>query len=312
MSYSCLISNQAVEVLGKTGAKAHAGRVCVEVLGKSSPSPVAGLVVAEVLGKSTPYALVGGHHVEVLGRWNPPVLVGENVVQVLGKSPSVTAVEGCWLEVLGRTAVVFPSLPAPHVRLNAEDIAGLAHGDPVSSWAGGGRTAVQPTPMLRPTYITDGINGRPCVRFAWPQRLVMSGAFTKPVTIFIVARSTGPVRQRILCGDMNNWLLGWWNGYKSCAFFGGWVKTATSPVDSDVYCYGCVQQGSISAVYQNGTLLASNSGGTEPPNGLSVGGGLGEYSDCDVAEVIIYQSALTTEQRVRVEEYLMRKYGILT
>lgn len=78
---------------------------------------------------------------------------------------------------------------------------------------------------------------------------------------------------------------------------------STAPI---LYC--SVQTGSLSTVYRNGVALAGNANGLSGPNGLSIGGG--EWSDAQVAEILVYDSALGAAALNNVELYMKAKYGL--
>ena len=114
---------------------------------------------------------------------------------------------------------------------------------------------------------------------------------------------------RILSGYNNNWLLGWWSGLMDQAYFNGWVSSARPVTTTSPYLYEAVFTGSVSTVYRNGVQLYSNSGGTEGPDGLTISE-YSEVSDCQISEIMVFNAAVTTEQRQYVERYFMTKYGL--
>jgi hypothetical protein len=119
----------------------------------------------------------------------------------------------------------------------------------------------------------------------------------------------------MLSGLSNNWLLGYWGGAKNQYYCEGWNTASGTPVsDTNPYVWcGITQGGSlVSKAYNNGTLFASSTGGVTAPNGLSLNGHLSssEFSDGDLAEVIVYNSALSDSDRQKVETYLAYKYNI--
>ena len=58
--------------------------------------------------------------------------------------------------------------------------------------------------------------------------------------------------------------------------------------------------------------MVENSGGLTGPNGLSIVGNQAssEFSDCQVAEIVIYARKLSDAERRVVESYLMQKYAL--
>lgn len=200
--------------------------------------------------------------------------------------------------------------------VKADAITGLADGAAVSTWSDlSGNARNLTAPGNSPIYKTGIVNGMPIVRFtaASTQRLTNAINFTTPVTVIYVARQTGGANARVLSSVTNNWLLGYWGGGKNQAYFDGWVTPSGTPVtDTSWHVFSGVETGALSSVYADGGLVASNAGGVTGPNGLELGcnGGGTECSDADIAEVIIYNSALSATDRASVETYLNAKYNI--
>ncbi len=205
----------------------------------------------------------------------------------------------------------------------ADAITGVSNGGAVATWSdssGNGRDLTQATSGNRPTYQTNVVNGKPVVRFsaASSQHITNSTNFTTPVTVIYVGKQTGGANQRVLTSVGNNWLLGFWNGAKNVAYLNGWVAGAGVPgspaTDTSWHVYSAVETGSLSSVYGDGTLLASNASGVAGPNGISIGcwafSGVTECSNADVAEVLVYNSALSGNDRAAIENYLNRKYAL--
>ncbi|MEO8254251.1 MAG: fibrinogen-like YCDxxxxGGGW domain-containing protein [Flavobacterium sp.] len=161
----------------------------------------------------------------------------------------------------------------------------------------------------QPLYIYNGLNDKPILRFNTSQSIKNNTNFTPPFTVIYGAKQTGPSRGRVLNGN-NNWLLGWYNGFKSQAHFDGWVSQAGGiTADSNPYVYTGTGTGSQSAIFENGiskTLYPS--GGINGPNGIRINEN--EPSDADVAEIFVFNSVLSTEDRLAVENSTASYYGI--
>jgi hypothetical protein len=188
----------------------------------------------------------------------------------------------------------------------------------VSQWndlSGNGRNFTQSTASQQPSYTQNAVNGKPAVTFtaSASQTMTNSTNFGTPVTVIYMSRQTGGTNGRVLSGLSNNWLLGYHLTRRQQAFFNGWIiGNGTGPASTtNWYIYTGHTDGSTSSVYENGTLLASNSGGVAGPNGLALIGHLGtsEFSDAQIAEVIVYNKVLSTTERQRVEAYLAQKWG---
>lgn len=177
--------------------------------------------------------------------------------------------------------------------------------------SGRGGDAVQADAARQPLLVLNGTpTGRPVLRFTTTQLMVVPADFPKPFTLTALARISGNSKKRIISSAYNNWLLGWHNGNSQKAYFMGWVNEATTPANNSFTIYTGSSTGSTGSLYENGQLLAANGNGTEGPNGLQLNGynGTNELSDCEIAEVVIYNTALPNNTRVREESDIRRYY----
>jgi hypothetical protein len=227
---------------------------------------------------------------------------------------------GLWHLDDNKTNLSLPVTSNLGLWVKADAITGLADGAAVSSWtdqSGNARHMAQATGSKQPTYETNELNGLPVVRFvaASAKQLTNSTNFAAPVTVIYVGRQNGGANARVLTTVTNNWLLGFWNGAYDKGYFEGWVtsSTAGSPAsDTNWHLYSVVQTGALSSVYGNGALIASNGTGVAGPNGLAIGCWqvASECSNADVAEVLVYSTALSAADRQAVEGYLNTKYDL--
>ncbi|MFO1522778.1 MAG: hypothetical protein U1F77_11850, partial [Kiritimatiellia bacterium] len=124
---------------------------------------------------------------------------------------------------------------------------------------------------------------------------------------------TGGQNRRLVDSSTVNWLLGYHGGTQGDAYYNGWVNDSTQAVNygGNLYAGMVPGPGVNSLVYQNGLLLASNQTGTTAPGTLRLGGGA-ETSFGDIGELLVFDSVLTEEQRLQVEQYLQAKWqGVL-
>lgn len=191
----------------------------------------------------------------------------------------------------------------------------------VSQWndlSGNGRNFTQATGSQQPAYTQNAVNGKPAVTFTAASSHTMTNStnFSTPSTVIYIARQTGGADQRILSGVSNNWLLGFWGGRYQQAYFAGWVNgNGSGPLsNTSWHIHTGTMDGSSSSIYENGTHIATNAGGVAGPNGLSLNGhaGTSEFSNAQVAEVIVYGKILSSSERERVEAYLAQKWGLGT
>ena len=197
--------------------------------------------------------------------------------------------------------------------LNASGVA-CADGEAIATWqdqSGNIHHAVQATAINRPTLHAAAIRSKPIVHCTAPQWLTVAVNFPSPCSVFLVARVISGGNGRVLGGNSNNWLLGFWQIYQDQCYAEGAVRlTSAPPADATLHLFDAVLTGSLTSFWDNQTLVASNANGVTGPNGLVVGGDnqYFEYSNSETAEVIVYPSALSDTDRQTTENYLLSKW----
>ncbi len=165
----------------------------------------------------------------------------------------------------------------------------------------------------RPILKTNALNGKPVLSFDGADNLQNVISYSYPNTLFIVARYTGStLRERILTGTTGNWLFGWWQGSADAWYPEYWIGNM-SPADTNWRMYGADQDAGNQRFYRSNQLIgSSNNSYVQAPQGLTLGswGGFGEWSACEVAEVIYYNRVLSDSERASVFMYLSQRYGL--
>ena len=112
----------------------------------------------------------------------------------------------------------------------------------------------------------------------------------------------GP-RGRIFSSHSNNWLMGHWNNNIKTYHADSWVASPAVSGTTDWLISTAVENYSADlwTYYCNGAQIASNSSGTNGPNGLSFGnwrqGGVGsELSIGEIGFFMVYNRILSTEE----------------
>jgi len=131
-------------------------------------------------------------------------------------------------------------------------------------------------------------------------------------TLFHVARYNG-AEQRIFDGLTGNWLSGFWSGNAGAAYHEGWI---TSQVD--YHTTNWVISTDQNSLYRSKSKSANSGnyyqhtggGGASKQLTINYGNYVGEASAWMVAEVIVYNSTLSSADYNLVEQYLENKYGI--
>lgn len=205
------------------------------------------------------------------------------------------------------------------VWLKGEDLIG-SDGASISSWvdaSGNGNDATQPIGLNQPIKKISIVNGRDVVRFdGLLSELDTLFNRTSLTSLFIVTQCSDPTSDggggRIF-GYGGNDSMGPFGTGTSWGYYqegGGGVETLGGiPISWTII--SLTENGATNSAYLNGVLAASFSSiniQTAPLSfGMTLGGG--HYSG-DIAEVIVYDSVLSTLDRVRVESYLMDKYAL--
>lgn len=234
-----------------------------------------------------------------------------------------------WVRLLVR-GEPFPANPIPLLGLSlwlkSDSGVTLDSDGRVTAWADTGpeaRQAVPPsTSTRRPFYETGGPNGQPWIRFTGGQSLVLDPPLTLPAyTIFFVGESTtanvnasatvlGPTQ-----GQTDNWIRYQAQQYlrlKLGSLAGGeilWADTRAAHLSTVMRTQTTI------ATYVNGAFRGSfgiANPSTEPPVELGeLGSRYGaNLMQGDLAEVIVYDRALTDAELSQVHAYLLGKYAL--
>ena len=166
------------------------------------------------------------------------------------------------------------------------------------------------------TVLTATLNSLPIVRLTTAQLWRPSPDVNlSAYTLFWVGRQRGGSNNRVLSHIGNNQLYGYWGGYKRSFYVdgnpGNHVTAFASDSAWDMFSHSRTA-GSAYTFNWNGTSTytgASSSGNNM--TGLAINQS-GENSDCDVAEIVLYSSVLTTLQIQIIEGYLAWKWGLQT
>jgi hypothetical protein len=238
-----------------------------------------------------------------------------------GQVPASVAVE---ILPAGTAPATDPGTIASLVnRWIASDIQGAVTGTGIGSagltWfaRAGGASMTQSTAANQPTYQASSIGGKPALRFDGSTDSIAAATGTaraQPHTVVIVAKlntapAAGTLWQPV---DFSNpqvlvngtqWSL--WEGTTNIN--GGTANTTATVITA-------IGNGASSAIYKDGTLVASGNPGTGSSSGtLTLGtwtGGAGRFAPIDIAEVLWFSTGLTPAERATVHTYVQNTYGI--
>lgn len=212
------------------------------------------------------------------------------------------------------------------------DALALTDGSAVATWtdsSGAGNTASQGTGPNQPIYKTNIANGMPVVRFDGSNdnlTIVDNGTLdlTGDQSIFVVVKYAGTIGALIAHYEtgspFNGWgfdigvnginKLGYWSSTKGSRLIdAGTISTTAFHVALVTRTSGTAQ------FYTDGTAGSNTTGtGNVAQNVTAIigilPGGSASPLNGDIAEIIIYNVALSTANRNAVTAYLGTKYGI--
>lgn len=199
-------------------------------------------------------------------------------------------------------------------------------GNNVTAWvdqSGTGNTpGFDPNGSGYPQFKANGVNGKPCVYFNNTKCFVKENLNLQEWTVVHVSRlyydsdgEGGRIFTNTPGPEPNNVLVGSWNNYDNRMYVSGWVYEGTN---TNYVWKNTIGTSSIvsnqSYFYQNGVKLAGPISTSRALNGVGIGGywvpGNPERAICDIAEILVYDKVLTTQERQQVETYLNAKYAI--
>jgi len=223
------------------------------------------------------------------------------------------------------------ALPGLQLWLDASKLDGLADTDPVSSWtdmSGNAKHAVQALGARQPLYRTGILNGRPGILYDGSNDCLQTPEITLGhFTFFCVFKLTGSAGivyegasaaavGHYLYGTTGNTIRAW-----SAAGTSGKDLSVGWAVDNVARLTSHVSAGTHAShvLYINGAAqtlsdsVTGDPGAATQADGLNVGArddGASLASAGYIFELVVYDRALTDVERVQVENYLGRKYGI--
>ncbi len=223
------------------------------------------------------------------------------------------------------------------LHLDADAITGLNDDDPVETWddlSGQGNHATQATEANRPTYKTSVLDGKPVVRFDGGNDYLTAphgviAGISNEITIFFVSKTSNIQNSSVLAtydpndaaeqgvnrigmhlpwADNNKyWDFGAWND-------DGRLSTSWNANTNDFFLWTFLAETNFMEIRRDGDSKASQSvSSTFAPEAPDLELFIGRQEpgnefDGDIAEILIYDRALTTQERADVEWYLGEKW----
>jgi len=200
------------------------------------------------------------------------------------------------------------------VWLKADAITGKNDGDALSQWddsSGQANHATQSTGSLQPLYKTSILNSNPVVRFDTTDGMTVPYTVALPTTIMMVVdyRSATSAARRAMQGAVNNWLLGpYLNTWR---FYNGAFITGPAVTQNVFVLLEVTQVTGVATFLVGGSTIGTNNSNTVVGAiRLGATGGAAEPLDGDIAEVLVYDNALSSSDRTNLRSYVLAKYGI--
>jgi hypothetical protein len=273
-------------------------------------------VIATIAGNVTSYIDAG---------LNPGVTYSYRVsaINILGSSP-VSSVASVAIKSADSGSGVFP-LNGLQFWLRADAGVTTDATGAVSAWAdqaGGGYSASQSIASSKPLLIANDVNGRAAVRFDGGDDWLdsnFSGMSGQELTFFVVTKGTQyQSLLRFQPAGSGNYLVYPWSSYQV------FIDSADGGTGVGVYCglvsdqwnigVATCKAGDQMTTYRNGEWVAGRTaanvalpGGLPLNLGRYMGGS--EFLQADVAEVLIFNRALSNVERGQIEDYLNEKYN---
>lgn len=223
------------------------------------------------------------------------------------------------------------------VSYKANAITGVSSGSKLATWddsSGNGNNATQTVSGNQPTYVTNAMSGLPVVRFNSADSTYMS--FARPVSndftmtfVYQSSQGIGTGTQFYQgAGLVNGEVAGVTDDFGTSLNTNGYLLAGTGNPDTTitsgtgfndgrphVVTFERTMSTGALALYVDGTQVSTGTGGTQSltaPSQLVLGAQqtLNNYLSGDIAEVQIFDTALSDTQRQALESGLMSEYAV--
>lgn len=201
--------------------------------------------------------------------------------------------------------------------LKADAITGLNDGDAVATWtdvSAGSHSVTQGTPLNRPVYKVNIVNGKPVVRFngATPTWLA-TGAFTfnQPATVFAVAILSASGTY-CYSDSLAQYYRSMYSSSQTTLNISGATNLAATVTNLTTWSILLgIYNGASGLASYNGTTTSGDVG-SNAASGITIGAFGNDTSGMtgDMAEWGACTTALSTADRQKVEGYLAWKYAL--
>ena len=203
----------------------------------------------------------------------------------------------------------------------------LNNNDFIGLWkdkSGNSNNATQSTASLRPYVVASGQNSKNIIRFPYAAWNAATGPYMNATigslsaySVFIICKfRTNEYYSMVLTGGSNQFEVRNYSttGYIEWNIAGGYFPRDTVSNVGSYILIELTRSGSDYTLYKNGISVGTSNNASSLNIGstifISSRSGNSYYFDGDMAEMLIYNSALTLAQRQQVEAYLNQKWGV--
>ena len=196
------------------------------------------------------------------------------------------------------------------------------NGSNVSQWrdkSGNGRHFGQSTAANQPTYNATAMNGRPALVMGSGIRMTGTVPLDDPCTIYSVAYLTtvgSGFRRIISSGNPNTGMFFGVYAGAFATFFGNGTVWNDTNANSSLFTVsapsvlGVVNQGAVATPYTNGNAQTNKVGTMVATTSTTLGEVSSQPWDGPISEIVIASSALSTDNRQKLEGYLAWKWSL--
>lgn len=217
------------------------------------------------------------------------------------------------------------AVPAPHMWF-AADLGVDMSGSRLATWRdqSGNGHHLSAGSGTGPELISDALNGQPVIQFSHDAAglAASSGSVSGQHTVFAVTKYTANGGGNVVGSADSSFLFGVTGGNVGWYDPGlGWISSPAAQRSTYYaatdrwYMTSAVATATTASLYRDSILMATQNGAAAGPGRLALhdrlqGFSTGARAYAQVAEVIVYDRALSDEEREVVEQYLAQKYDL--
>ena len=158
-------------------------------------------------------------------------------------------------------------------------------------------------------------NGQPLIRIDGASRMLTIAGLTinNPYTILAVDRYNGlgaNNRGRTITSSTSNWLMNHWSNSRYPYYANGWVGTNYTGESTNNWEIGIVTgiAGDYHCYYDGVDKTGAPAGGSAGPGTLLLGGNGGEFSNCDIALLMVWNRVLSASEIASVYQAIKSRF----